>query len=73
MQYFDHLQKETFMLGENIDNFKLLDLNTTFMKFSIKCIDTDILGNINHVLTSSLNCLRQNRKLSNESIKKNVN
>ena len=70
LQYFDRLQNETFMLGENMDNFKLLDLNTAFMKFSIKCKDTDILANINHVLTSTLNCLRQSRRLSNESIKK---
>ena len=70
LQYFDRLQKETFMLGENMDNLKLLDLNTAFMKFSIKCKDTDILANINHVLTSTLNCLRQSRRLSNESIKK---
>ena len=70
LQYFDRLQKETFMLGENMDNFKLLDLNTAFMRFSIKCTDTDILANINHILTSTLNCLRQSRKLSNESIKK---
>ena len=70
LQYFDRLQKETFMLGENMDTLKLLDLNTAFMKFSIKCKDTDILANINHVLTSTLNCLRQSRRLSNESIKK---
>ena len=70
LQYFDRLQKETLMLGENMDNFKLLDLNIAFMKFSIKCTDTDILANINHILTSTLNCLRQSRRLSNESIKK---
>ena len=70
LQYFDRLQKETFMLGENMDNLKLLDLNTAFIKFSIKCKDTDILANINHVLTSTLNCLRQSQRLSNESIKK---
>ena len=70
LQYFDKLQKETFMLGDYMDNSKLLDLNTSFMKFSIKCKDTDILGNINHILTSTLNCLRQSRKLSNDCIKK---
>ena len=70
LQYFDRLQKETIMLGENMDNNKLLDLNTAFMKFSIKCKDTDILGNINHILTSTLNCLRQSRQLSNECVKK---
>ena len=36
LQYFDKLQKETFMLGDYMDNSKLLDLNTSFMKFSIK-------------------------------------
>ena len=70
LQYFDRLQKETIMLGENMDVIKLLDLNISFMKFSIKCKDTDVLGNINHILTSTLNCLRQTRKLTNEGIKK---
>ena len=70
LQYFDRLQKETIMLGENMDIIKLLDLNISFMKFSIKCKDTDVLGNINHILTSTLNCLRQTRKLTNEGIKK---
>ena len=70
LQYFDRLQKETFTLGENMDINKLLDLNTSFMKFSIKCQDTDVLGNINHILTSTLKCLRQNMRLNNDSIKK---
>ena len=70
-QYFDRLQKETFMLGENMDVLKLLDLNSAFMKFSIKCKDIDVLASINHVLTSTLGCLRQlARRLSNEGIKK---
>ena len=70
LQYFDRLQKETFMLGEEMDTSKLLDLNTAFMRFSIKCKDTDILGNINHVLTSTLNILRQSAKLNKECMKK---
>ena len=70
LQYFDRLQKETFMLGEEMDVSKLLDLNTAFMKFSIKCKDTDILANINHVLTSTLNILRQTAKLNKECMQK---
>ena len=71
LQYFDRLQKETFALGDNMDILKLLDLNTAFMRFSIRCKDTDVLGNINHVLTSTLNCLRQTtRRLTNDGIKK---
>ena len=71
LQYFDRLQKETLVLGDNMDVLKLLDLNTAFMKFSIKCKDTDVLGNINHILTSTLGCLRQTtRKLSTDGIKK---
>ena len=71
LQYFDRLQKETFMLGENMDILKLLDLNSAFMKFSIKCKDIDVLASINHILTSTLGCLRQTaRRLSNDGIKK---
>ena len=71
VQYFDRLQKETFMLGDNMDVLKLLDLNTAFMKFSIKCQDIDVLSSINHVLTSTLDCLRQyGRRLTNDGIKK---
>ena len=71
LQYFDRLQKETLVLGDNMDDLKLLDLNTAFMKFSIKCKDTDVLGNINHILTSTLGCLRQTtRRLSTDGIKK---
>ncbi len=70
-QYFDRLQKETLMLGDNMDILKLLDLNTSFMKFSIKCTDNDVLASINHILTSTLGCLRQlTRRLSNDGIKK---
>ena len=58
VQYFDRLQKETFMLGDNMDILKLLDLNTAFMKFAIKCKDNDVLASINHVLSSTLQCLR---------------
>ena len=53
-QYFDRLQKETLMLGDNMDILKLLDLNTSFMKFSIKCTDNDVLASVNHILTSTL-------------------
>ena len=71
VQYFDRLQKETLMLGDNMDILKLLDLNTAFMKFSIKCSDNDVLASINHILTSTLGCLRQlTRRLSNDGIKK---
>ena len=71
VQYFDRLQKETFAMGENMDILKLLDLNIAFMKFSIKCKDNDVLASINHILTSTLGCLRQiNRRLSNDGIKK---
>jgi vacuolar protein sorting-associated protein 35 len=71
VQYFDRLQKETFMLGDNMDILKLLDLNTAFMKFAIKCKDNDVLASINHVLTSTLQCLRQfNRRLTGDGIKK---
>ena len=70
LQYFDRLQKETFMLGENMEINKILDLNTSFMKFSINCKDTDVLGNINHILSTTLNCLRQCMRLNNDSIKK---
>ena len=70
-QYFDRLQKETLMLGDNMDILKLLDLNTSFMKFSIKCTDNDVLASVNHILTSTLGCLRQlTRRLSNDGIKK---
>ena len=71
VQYFDRLQKETFMLGENMDVLKLIDLNTAFMRFSIKCKDNDILASINHILTSTLSCLRQfGRRLPSDGIKK---
>ena len=71
VQYFDRLQKETFMLGDNMDVLKLLDLNTAFMKFSIKCQDIDVLSSINHILTSTLDCLRQfGRRLTSDGIKK---
>ena len=70
LQYFDRLQKETLMLGENMEINKILDLNTSFMKFSINCKDTDVLGNINHILTTTLNCLRQCMRLNNDNIKK---
>jgi len=71
MQYFDRLQKETFMMGESMDTTKLLELNCAFMKFSVKCGDNDILGNINHILTSTVECLRQfARRLSKMGIKK---
>ena len=71
VQYFDRLQKETMMLGENMDILKLLDLNIAFMKFSIKCKDNDVLASINHILTSTLGCLRQiNRRLSGDGIKR---
>ena len=71
IQYFDRLQKETFMLGQEMDIGKLLDLNTAFMRFSIKCKDIDVLSSINHTLTSTLQILKQyNRLLSSDSIKK---
>ena len=50
LQYFDRLQKETIMLGENMDIIKLLDLNISFMKFSIKCKDTDVLLSAKHLM-----------------------
>jgi vacuolar protein sorting-associated protein 35 len=59
------------MLGDNMDILKLLDLNTAFMKFAIKCKDNDVLASINHVLSSTLQCLRQfNRRLTGDGIKK---
>ena len=71
VQYFDRLQKESFMLGVEMDINKLFDLNTSFLKFSIKCQENEILNNINHVLSSTLQCLRQyNRLLSSDAIKK---
>ena len=71
VEYFDSLQKETMVMGENMDILKLLDLNNSFMKFSIKCKDSDVLASINHILTSTLGCLRQiNRRLSNDGMKK---
>ena len=71
IQYFDRLQKETFMQGIEMDICKLLDLNTAFLKFSIKCKENDILTSINHVLSSTLQCLKQyNRLLNSEGIKK---
>ena len=71
LQYFDRLQKETCMLGDNMDVLKLLDLNAAFMKFSIKCTDIDVLSSINHILTSTLECFRQlARRLSSDANKK---
>ena len=71
IQYFDRLQKETFMQGIEMDICKLLDLNTAFLKFSIKCKENDILTSINHVLSSTLQCLKQyNRLLNSDGIKK---
>ena len=71
LQYFDRLQKETCMLGDNMDVLKLLDLNAAFMKFSIKCTDIDVLSSINHILTSTLECFRQlARRLSSDGNKK---
>jgi vacuolar protein sorting-associated protein 35 len=71
IQYFDRLQKETFMMGESMDTTKFLELNCAFMKFSVKCKNNDELGNINHILTSTLECLRQfGRRLSKMGIKK---
>ena len=41
------------------------------MKFSIKCKENDILTSINHVLSSTLQCLKQyNRLLNSDGIKK---
>ena len=71
IEYFDRLQKETFMLGSEMDICKLLDLNTSFLKFSIKCTENDVLSSINHVLSSTLQCLKQyNRLLDSDGIKK---
>ena len=71
IQYFDRLQKETFMLGSEMDVGKLLDLNSAFLKFAIKCTENDILTSINHVLSSTLQCLKQyNRLLNSDCIKK---
>ena len=71
IQYFDRLQKETFMLGSEMDIGKLLDLNSAFLKFSIKCTEIDVLASINHVLSSTLQCLKQyNRLLNSDGIKK---
>ena len=71
IQYFDRLQKETFMKGVDMDVCKLLDLNTAFMKFSIKCTDNDILSSINHIITSTHQCLKEyNRVLNHDGIKK---
>ena len=71
IEYFDRLQKETFMLGSEMDIGKLLDLNTAFLKFSIKCTENDVLTSINHVLSSTLQCLKQyNRLLNSDGIKK---
>ena len=71
IQYFDRLQKETFILGSEMDICKLFDLNTSFIKFAITCKENDVLAGINHVLSSTLLCLKQyNRLLSNDGIKK---
>ena len=72
VQYFDRMQNESLYQGMNMDVNKLLDLNAAFAKFSMKCTkENEILGNINHVLTCTLNCLRQlNRRLPGESVKK---
>ena len=71
IQYFDRLQKETFMQGSEMDVCKLLDLNSAFLKFAIKCTKNDVLTSINHVLGSTLQCLKQyNRLLNSDGIKK---
>ena len=71
IQYFDRLQKESFILGSEMDICKLFDLNTSFTKFAITCEEIDVLAGINHVLSSTLLCLKQyNRLLSNDGIKK---
>ena len=71
IQYFDRLQKETFMQGSEMDVCKLLDLNSAFLKFAIKCTENDVLTSINHVLGSTLQCLKQyNRLLNSDGIKK---
>ena len=71
IQYFDRLQKETFMLGSQMNINKLLDLNTSFLKFAIKCEENDVLASINHILSMTLQCLKQyNRLLNNDAIKK---
>ena len=70
VQYFDKLQKETFMQALDMNVNKLLVLNTAFMKFATKCIDNDIMSSINHILTSTLQCLKQyNKELSSDDIK----
>ena len=46
-------------------------MNTAFLKFSIKCTENDVLTSINHVLSSTLQCLKQyNRLLNSDGIKK---
>ena len=71
LQYFDRLQNESYMLGFNMDVLKLLDLNTAFMKFSIKCVEKSLLQSINHILSCTIQCLRQyNQRLTNDGIKK---
>ena len=70
VQYFDKLQKETFMQALDMNVNKLLVLNTAFMKFATKCTDNDIMSSINHILTSTLQCLKQyNKELSSDDIK----
>ena len=70
VQYFDKLQKETFMQALDMDVNKLLILNAAFMKFATKCTDNDIMSSINHILTSTLQCLKQyNKELSSDGIK----
>ena len=72
VQYFDRMQTESFYQGMNMDPNKFLDLNAAFIRFSMKCTnENEILNSINHVLTSTLNVLRQlNRRLPGESVKK---
>ena len=71
IQYFDRLQKEIFMEGSEMDVCKLLDLNSAFLKFAIQCKENDILTSINHVLGSTLQCLKQyNRLLNSDALKK---
>ena len=73
VQYFDRLQKETFMQAIDMDVCKLLDLNAAFLKFATKCTDNDIMSSINHILNSTLQCLKQyNKPLSSDAIKKLV-
>ena len=59
------------MEGSEMDVCKLLDLNSAFLKFAIQCKENDILTSINHVLGSTLQCLKQyNRLLNSDALKK---